>query len=211
MGEYTIDIEKICSNLTGTLPLHVGKIPKSLFALPVLQRLLLVENQLVGSLEDIPAPLSSPLRAILLRNNQFTGPIPKSFFQLTNLRVLGLESNKLTGTIELGSIWRLRNLTYLSLSDNMISLIEKEGDMIFSLSLSLKIQHLYLASCNLTKFPASLKYLDTIRGLNPLNNQIEGAIPSWVWENHLYVLVLSHNMFTTLDKSVRPGTMGLCT
>jgi len=56
--------------LTGILPLHAGKIPKSLFALPVLQHLLLIENQLVGSLEDIPAPLSSPLRDIDLGSNQ---------------------------------------------------------------------------------------------------------------------------------------------
>nr|TKW30731.1 hypothetical protein SEVIR_2G057200v2 [Setaria viridis] len=176
-----------------------GKIPKSLFALPVLQQLLLIGNQLVGSLEDIPAPLSSPLCSIDLSGNQLTGPIPKSLFQLTNLELLGLGSNKLTGTIELGSIWRLKNLTYLNLGNNMISLVEKEGDTIFSYSL--KIQTLYLASCNLTKFPEPLKYLDTIKYLDLSNNQIEGVIPSWVWEKPLVRLNLSHNMFTTLEKS----------
>ncbi|XP_025804052.1 probable LRR receptor-like serine/threonine-protein kinase At4g36180 isoform X1 [Panicum hallii] len=104
-----------------------GKIPKSLFALPALQSLWLIDNQLIGWLEDIPAPLSSPLREIDLSSNQLTGPIPKSFFQLTNLRRLDLDSNKLTGTVELGSIWRLRNLTYLNLGNNMISITEKEG------------------------------------------------------------------------------------
>ncbi|PUZ68624.1 hypothetical protein GQ55_2G043000 [Panicum hallii var. hallii] len=179
---------------------HIGgKIPKSLFALPALQSLFLVDNQLIGSLEDIPAPLSSPLREINLNINQLIGAIPKSFFQLTNLRSLGLASNKLTGTIELGSIWRLRNLTYFNLCNNMISIIEKEGDIIFSHSL--KIEALYLASCNLTKFPASLEYIDTIQDLDLSNNQIEGAIPSWVWEKCLVSLNLSHNMFTTLEKS----------
>ncbi|RCV09732.1 hypothetical protein SETIT_2G052900v2 [Setaria italica] len=176
-----------------------GKIPKSLFALPVLQCLRLAENQLVGSLEDIPAPLSSPLWEIDLQGNQLTGPIPKSLFQLTNLEYLNLGSNKLIGTIELGSIWRLKNLTYLDLGNNMISLVEKEGDTIFSYSL--KIQTLYLASCNLTKFPEPLKYLDTIQYLDLSKNQIEGAIPSWVWEKPLRQLNLSHNMFTTLEKS----------
>jgi Leucine-rich repeat (LRR) protein len=185
--------------LTAVLPIHAGKIPKSVFALPVLQSLILIDNNLVGSLEDIPAPLSSPLRDIELGGNQLTGPIPKSFFQLTNLQRLGLASNKLNGTIELGSVWRLRNLTFLDLNNNMISLIEKEGDRI--LSQSLKIQYLYLASCSLTKFPASLKYLDTIQGLDLSNSQIEGAIPSWVWEKRLSTLNLSHNMFTTLEKS----------
>jgi Leucine-rich repeat (LRR) protein len=108
--------------------LHAGKIPKSLFALPVLQEVRLINNQHVGSLEDIPAPLSSPLCEIDLSNNKLTGPIPKSFFPLKNLRSLDLDSNKLTGTIELGSIWRLRNLTYLNLGNNMISVKEKEGD-----------------------------------------------------------------------------------
>jgi hypothetical protein len=61
-----------------------------------MQRLLLIDNQLIGSLEDIPAPLSSPLSEIDLSINQLTGPIPKSFFQLTNLQALGLGSNKLT-------------------------------------------------------------------------------------------------------------------
>ncbi|KAG2632018.1 hypothetical protein PVAP13_2NG087386 [Panicum virgatum] len=176
-----------------------GKIPKSLFTLPVLQYLVLNGNQLVGSLEDIPAPFSSPLRKIDFGSNQLTGPIPKSFFQLTNLQGLSLGSNKLTGTIELGSIWRLRNLKYLNLGNNMISLVEKEGDTIFSHSL--KIQVLYLASCNLKKFPASLKYLDTIMDLDLSNNQIEGAIPSWVWDNRPFWLNLSNNMFTTLEKS----------
>ncbi|CAL5091151.1 unnamed protein product [Urochloa decumbens] len=175
-----------------------GKVPKSLFVLPVLWSLCLNENQLVGSLEDIPDPLSSSLREIQFVGNQLTGPIPKSFFQLMNLQSLGLGSNKLTDTIELGSIWRLTSLTYLSLGNNMISLIEKEGDTIFSRSL--KIQSLYFASCNLTNFPASFKYLDTLQALDLSNNQIKGAIPSWVWERRLVTLDLSHNMFTTFEK-----------
>ena len=81
----------------------------------------------------------------------------------------------------------------------MISITEKEGDTVFFHSL--KIQDLNLASCNLTKFPASLKYLDTIQFLDLSNNQIERAIPSWVWDNCLFRLNLSHNMFTTLEKS----------
>ncbi|RCV09728.1 hypothetical protein SETIT_2G052500v2 [Setaria italica] len=176
-----------------------GPIPKSLFQLTKLERLHLARNQLVGSIEDIPAPLSSLLLEIDLRGNQLTGPIPKSLFQLTNLEYLDLGSNKLTGTIELGSIWRLKNLIDLDLGNNMISLVEKEGDTIFSYSL--KIRTLYLASCNLTKFPESLKYLDTIQRLDLSNNQIEGAIPSWLWEKPLVRLNLSHNMFTTLERS----------
>ncbi|CAL5078638.1 unnamed protein product [Urochloa decumbens] len=181
------------------ISLDLGKVPRFLFALPVLWRLILIDNQLVGPLEDIPDPLSSPLREIKLLRNQLTGRIPKSFFQLMNLQRLGLGSNKLTDTIELGSIWRLTSLTFLSLADNMISLIEKESDKIFPHSL--KLQGLFLTSCNLTKFPESFKYLNNIQFLNLSNNQIDGAIPSWVWESRLTSLDLSHNMFTTLEQS----------
>ncbi|PUZ68631.1 hypothetical protein GQ55_2G043800 [Panicum hallii var. hallii] len=195
-----IQLEELTFSYSELLYMAIkGKIPKSLFALPALELLRLIDNQLIGSLEDIPAPLSSPLWEINLSFNQLTGPIPKSFFQLMNLQLLRLGSNKLTGTIELGSIWRLKNLTDLGLGNNMISIVEKEGDMIFSHSL--KIQGLYLASCNLTKFPASLEYIDTIRGLDLSNNQIEGAIPSWVWEKRLLKLNLSHNKFSSLEKS----------
>ncbi|CAO1949087.1 unnamed protein product [Urochloa humidicola] len=202
------------SNFSGSIPSTIGNliqleelviwssnisgiIPKSVFALPVLQHLILIDNKLVGTLEDIPAPLSAPLRVIELGGNQLTGPIPKSFFHL-NLQRLGLSSNKLTDTILLGSIWKLKNLTYLNLGNNMISLIEKEGDTI--LSHSLKLQAVYLASCNLTKFPEALKYLQAIQVVDLSNNQIKGAIPSWVWKNHLVNLNLSHNMLTTLEK-----------
>jgi len=142
------------------------------------------------------------LTTIELSGNQLTGPIPKSFFQLSNLQYLNLESNKLTGTIELTSVWGLKSLIYLSLSNNMISLIDKEGDTVFP-SLP-NFTEIALASCNLTELPAAFRYLDTVAYLNLSNNRIDGAIPSWVWETWKYqlrYLDLSHNMFTTLEKS----------
>ncbi|XP_066317113.1 receptor like protein 22-like [Miscanthus floridulus] len=84
----------------------------------------------------------------------------------------------------------------------MISLIDTEGDTIAPYLPS--IEYLNFASCNLTELPAALRYLDTITDLDLSNNQIKGAIPSWVWENwkdQLNTLDLSHNMFTTLEKS----------
>ena len=185
--------------------LHAGNIPQSLFSLPALEYLYLETNQLSGSLKDIPDPLSSGLlqiKAIFLSDNQLTGPIPESLFQLTNLRCLYLDSNKLMGTIELSSIWGLTSLNQLDLSNNMISLIDKEGDTIAPYLPS--IEYLGFASCNLTKLPATLRYLDTITDLDLSNNHIKGVIPSWVWENwkdQLHTLNLSHNMLTTLEKS----------
>lgn len=107
--------------------MHAGKIPQSLFALPRLENVYLQENQLSGSLEDIPYPLTSSLLCIDLANNQLSGPIPNSLFHLTNLNYLILESNKFTGTVELSSVWKQKNLFILSLSNNLISLIDDEG------------------------------------------------------------------------------------
>ena len=185
--------------------MHAGNIPESLLALPALQYLNLDTNQLSGSLEDFTHPLYSgfsQIKEIDLSDNQLTGQIPESLFQLANLRFLYLDSNKLMGTIKLSSIWGLTNLNQLDLSNNMISLIDTEGDTIAPYLPS--IEYLNFASCNLTELPAALRYLDTITDLDLSNNQIKGAIPSWVWENwkdQLYTLDLSHNMLTTLEKS----------
>ncbi|XP_066310837.1 receptor like protein 22-like [Miscanthus floridulus] len=182
-----------------------GNIPESLFALLALQYLYLDTNQLSGSLEDFPHPLYSGLsqiNTIVLSDNQLAGPIPESLFQLRNLQYLYLDSNKLMGTIKLSSIWGLTNLTELDLSNNLISLIDTEGDTIAPHLPN--IEYLAFASCNLKKLPAALRYLDTITDLDLSNNQIEGAIPSWVWENwkdQLTTLDLSHNMLTILEKS----------
>ncbi|KAL5226761.1 hypothetical protein ABZP36_015026 [Zizania latifolia] len=179
-----------------------GTIPRSLFALPGLKYIDLSGNQLSGSLEDIPAPLSSSLSSIGLSENQLTGPVPKSFFQLTNLEYLALESNKLTGTIELSTIWRLKSISDLRLSNNLISLTDDEGETVPRPLPN--INYLYLASCNLTKLPAALRYLEALWELDLSSNQISGVIPSWIWENwkgHLQSLNLSSNMFTTLEKS----------
>ncbi|KAF2948542.1 hypothetical protein DAI22_01g043300 [Oryza sativa Japonica Group] len=149
-----------------------GKIPQLLFALPVLKYVGVGANQLSGSLEDIPSLLTSPLGAIDL------------------------------GSVELSSVWNLKNLHFLSLSNNLISLIDDEGEAV-SPSLS-NIRYLYLASCKLTKIPGTLRYLDAIWDLDLSSNQITGAIPRWIWENRTYQLNsldLSHNMFTTVEQS----------
>ncbi|KAM0861348.1 hypothetical protein ACQ4PT_045942 [Festuca glaucescens] len=179
-----------------------GKIPKNVFALPGLQEIRLSYNQLSGQIEDIPAPLSSLLSSVELDMNQLTGPIPDSFFQLKQLITLSLGSNRLSGTIELSLFWRIKGLTYLSLSNNMLSVKDEQDDN--SLPSLSSIFELGLASCNLTKLPASLRYLDNVAYLDISTNRLNGTIPSWIWQNwkdQLTSLNLSNNMFTVLEKS----------
>lgn len=184
------------------LYVNAGKIPRSIFVLPTLQTLYLDSNQLSGHLEDIPAPLSSSISEIDLSNNQLSGPMPTSFSQLPSLKYLNLESNHLIGTVELNSFWKLSNLYFLGFSNNMLSVIDAEDGALPPVLPN--IQHLGLASCNLTKLPRVLRYLDIILELDLSSNQIGGSIPGWiwvVWKDTLGKLDLSNNAFTSLEKS----------
>jgi Leucine-rich repeat (LRR) protein len=181
--------------------MHAGKIPEYLFNLPALQELSLSWNQFSCQLEDIHNPLSSSLSVIVLGENLISGSIPRSYVQLTSLEVLSLEANKLTGIVKLSSFWRLKNLSVLRLSNNMLSVIDGKDASQFS---SLRnIRRLSLASCNLIRLPGVLAFLNEIEILNLSSNNINGVIPTWAWENwksSLIVLNLSHNMFTSLEK-----------
>jgi Leucine-rich repeat (LRR) protein len=173
-----------------------------LFALPSLETLFLSSNELYGTLDDMPDPLSSFLYFIDLSSNSFTGHIPKSLFDLTGLEALWLDSNHFTGTVELSILWKLKTLDSLCLSNNLLSVIDVEGDYPFPYLHA--VSQLRLASCNLTKFPVALKYANKMSDLDLSNNQIDGAIPSWIWVNWKHTissLNLSNNMLTSLENS----------
>ncbi|KXG31806.2 hypothetical protein SORBI_3003G059100 [Sorghum bicolor] len=177
-----------------------GKIPRSLFTLPKLQSLSLSSNQLSGHLDAIDNPLSSLLSNVNLVDNNNGGSIPQSYTQLPSLEALYLDSNKLTGTVNLRSFWRLKNLYALSLSNNMLTVIDEEDDPLLSSLPHIKI--LELASCNLRKLPRTLRFLDGIETLDLSNNHIHGAIPGWLWETRtgcMSYLNLSHNIFNRLQ------------
>jgi len=183
--------------------IHAGKIPRSLFTLPKLQSLSLSSNQLSGHLDAIDNPLSSLLSNVNLVDNNNGGSIPQSYTQLPSLEALYLDSNKLTGTVNLRSFWRLKNLYALSLSNNMLTVIDEEDDPLLSSLPHIKI--LELASCNLRKLPRTLRFLDGIETLDLSNNHIHGAIPGWLWETRtgcMSYLNLSHNMFSSLENTV---------
>jgi Leucine-rich repeat (LRR) protein len=181
---------------------NAGKIPRCIFALSTLGTLYLDSNKLSGHLEDVSAPLSSSISEIDLSNNHLHGPLPSSFSQLPSLKYLNLESNRLVGVVELNSFWRLSNLYFLGFSNNMLSVIEAEDGALPPFLPN--VQHLGLASCNLTKLPRVLRHLDSIFELDLSSNQIGGIIPGWIWEiwkDTLGKLDLSNNAFTSMQKS----------
>ena len=132
-----------------------------------------------------------------LSYNQFFGPI-QEFGGLTNLMFIDLSSNKLTGSVKFSSVWKLRRLTYLGLSDNRLFVLDGEG----SIPLLPKILSLGLASCNLTTIPRFLMHVNHISTLDISSNKIHGTIPKWIWEtweDSLIHLNLSHNIFTYMQ------------
>ena len=94
----------------------------SLFSLVHLQRLDLSDNYFNHS--QIPCGVGqlSRLRSLNLSYSGFSGPIPSSLVELVNLRYLSLRGNYLNGTVDLNMLKKLKNLTYLQLS-NMLSLL----------------------------------------------------------------------------------------
>lgn len=159
-------------------------------------------NQLSGHLEDIADPFSSLLESIDLSSNHLTGNIPQSFFDLRRLTFLWLESNQLNGTLELSLFCKLERLESLSLSNNILSVIDGEDGYPFHYFPN--ITTLRLASCNLTKIPGALRDINGMSDLDLSNNSISGVIPSWIWDNWKYrlsFLDLSNNMFTSLENN----------
>jgi len=112
------------------------------------------------------------------------------------------------GLVDLDSLWRLENLTYIFLSHNKLTVMEGEGSNSSSVYPSWLVE-LGLASCSITKIPNLLIRLNHVEYLDLSCNKISGDIPKWIWErwtNDLRVLNILGNMFTgmELNSSVIP-------
>ncbi|RWR78881.1 receptor-like protein 12 [Cinnamomum micranthum f. kanehirae] len=169
----------------------VGKIPSSLFTLPSLLYLDLSQNQFDVPLDEF-GNASSSLFRLNLSNNKLQGPIPSSVFQLKGLAFLLLSSNNFSGTVNLLMLQNLKNLSYLSLSNNRLSVNASGTATSFP-----QLDSLELSSCNLVEFPKFLKNQSRLSYLDLSNNKINGEIPNWIWRvgsGSLIGLNLSHNM-----------------
>ncbi|KAJ1268642.1 hypothetical protein BS78_07G150200 [Paspalum vaginatum] len=171
-----------------------GVIPASLFSLPSLGSLDLSENNFTGNFLLHPN-ISSNLRKIDLSNNKLQGPIPNLLSELVGIYWLDLSSNNFSGTVNLSFIKNYRQLDYLSLSYNKLSVVEEAGNQSY-VGYPI-IQELSLASCDLSSAPKFLMHQTWIYDLDLSNNNIVGHIPDWIWENAIG-LNLSHNFFTSI-------------
>ncbi|TYH89577.1 hypothetical protein ES332_D01G272200v1 [Gossypium tomentosum] len=176
-----------------------GTIPPALFCIPSLQRLFLSQNQFKGNLSDLHGKASLLLEGLDLSSNKFQGQFPMSVFELHGLKLLSLSSNNYSGSIPMSAFQNLRNLSYLDLSYNRLSIDVTDTD-ISSISFP-TFTTLKLASCNLMEFPDFLKNQSSLIELDLSKNQIHGKIPNWIWKaTSLEHLNLSQNFFVEFQR-----------
>ncbi|XP_049406040.1 receptor like protein 22-like [Solanum stenotomum] len=171
-----------------------GTIPSGVFSLPSLRYLLLGKNHFSGHLEDFK---SNSLIWIYLGDNQLQGYLPKSIQNLVNLTILYLPFNNFCGRVDVSLFSNLKRLSYLSLSNNKISLTNEN-----KVTLPESLHTLQLAACEVKE----LEFLRSAKQLEELdlsNNKIQGRIPNWAWSNWMFSLEslsISHNMLTSVDR-----------
>ncbi|KAG4922164.1 hypothetical protein JHK86_050977 [Glycine max] len=186
-----------------------GSLPSSLFSLPLLRSIRLSNNNFQDQLNKFSNISSSKLEILDLSGNDLNGSIPTDIFQLRSLCVLELSSNKLNGRLKLDVIHRLANLSTLGLSHNHLSIDTNFADVgLISSIPNMKIVE--LASCNLTEFPSFLRNQSKITTLDLSSNNIQGSIPTWIWQlNSLVQLNLSHNLLSNLEGPVQNPSSNL--
>ncbi|KAK9161985.1 hypothetical protein Syun_002887 [Stephania yunnanensis] len=163
-----------------------GTIPPSLFTLPSLQEMYLGQNKLIGILdvEAFPNSISSPLTWLdYLSYNLLQGNIPKFISKFTSLEYLDLRSNNFHGVVDPRMFASLKNLSEIHLSYNIMISIDSSDLLITIPSLT----EFAASSCNLSAVPEFLRYQPILQILDLSNNQIQGKMPDWLWNNIKYV------------------------
>ncbi|KAL4271556.1 hypothetical protein GQ457_13G005150 [Hibiscus cannabinus] len=203
-NQLTGSIPTSISSHSGLVSLYMshnlltGTVPSSLFTIPSLQRLDLSYNQLDGHIDDFHVN-KSQLSDVDLSNNKLHGPIPRSFFGFVHLTRLSLASNNMTGFLDIEMISQLKNLTFLDLSYNSLSLSHPSSNQNLSFPMFTSIG---LSSCNQLEIPTFLRDSKYLESLDLSNNKIQGPLPEWFWdlgEGSLTYLDLSHNLLTSFQ------------
>ncbi|WRX29757.1 Leucine-rich repeat - like 10 [Theobroma cacao] len=109
-----------------------------------------------------------------------------------------MASNNLSGVVKLDTFLELKNLEFLRLSNNKLSVLSKTSPN----ASPPRLIKLRLVSRNLTSFPDFLQN----QGLQILDlsfNHLHGLIPKWLWEmskKTLLLINLSHNSLTSFEE-----------
>ncbi|EOY19533.1 Uncharacterized protein TCM_044663 [Theobroma cacao] len=107
-----ISLDFSCNLLNRTLP-------SWLYTASSLKCMSLSNNELSSDIKEFQY---KPLEKIFFRNNRLKGHLPSSISQLVNLTCVSLSSNNLSGIVEFDMFSKLKNLQYLDLSYNYLSL-----------------------------------------------------------------------------------------
>ncbi|KAK9162271.1 hypothetical protein Syun_003173 [Stephania yunnanensis] len=169
-----------------------GTIPPSLFTLPSLEVMILSKNKFIGILDDeaFPNSISSPLTMLDLSYNLLEGNIPKLISKFTSLEYLYLGSNNFHGAVDLRMFASIKNLSRIDLSDNIMLLIDTSDLAIAIPSLT----EFGASSCNLSVVPKFLRYQPHLQIVDLSNNQIQGKMPDWLWNNLEYVNLSNNSL-----------------
>ncbi|KAL5095955.1 hypothetical protein RYX36_000282 [Vicia faba] len=160
-----------------------------------LSSLTVLEISSVNIGSDIPSSFANltQLETLNADNSNIKGEFPSWMMNLTNLAVLSLFRNFLSGKLDLNMFLKLKNLFYLDLSFNKISLYN--GKSLSHMTKS-RIQILQLQSCNLIEFPTFIRYSSDLQILDLSNNSIT-SLPSWLWrKSSLQILDVYDNSLT---------------
>ncbi|KAB2614836.1 LRR receptor-like serine/threonine-protein kinase [Pyrus ussuriensis x Pyrus communis] len=191
-----------------------GHLPQELSRLRRLKAINFQYNNFTGI---IPSWFGSfpKLQTFILRGNGFFGFIPAAIFNLSALQIIDLSSNRLSGSIprEIGNLTMVKGIylgdnKFEELPNEMGSLgqLEKlalqynalKGSALVPILNISSLTHLTLYGNNLScSLPDNIcEHLPSIRHFNFGQNQLDGLIPSKLWQcKELRVLVLEFNNF----------------
>lgn len=134
---------------------NLTSIPKFVFSMPNLKKLMLTNNDFTRIPSDIEKLTS--LKHLDLGMNKLTA-LPESIGNLTNLTFLGLNENRLS--IVPSSIGNLTMLNGISLSDNKLTTLPE------SLGNLKNLEYLFIDENKLVSLPESIGNLKKLRQLN---------------------------------------------
>uniref|UniRef100_A0A0E0JXH1 non-specific serine/threonine protein kinase n=1 Tax=Oryza punctata TaxID=4537 RepID=A0A0E0JXH1_ORYPU len=168
--------------------------PTVLYNCSNLKYLDLSNNAFAGQLPSDLNHLSALFKHLNLSSNSFTGKIPPSIGWFPRLKSLLLDSNQFDGSYPAQNISNLVDLEVLTLAHNpfMPAPVPVEFGRLTRLTF------LWLSNMNITdEIPESLSSLIDLNLLDFSSNNIQGKIPTWIWQHKkLQYLYLYDNRFT---------------